>query len=153
MALSKKEMADSYARTGQYKQDLLAVRQGHGVRSAKDLSRLLNAEEKTYSSKKASYDQASATIDSVRPKYPQLLLPIRMDETTAPALSPVPASPVAAVSNTVIPPNAASNPEPEAAKIISGREAPTAPQAAPTPTPSGSPQAQLSVGIDRQHLL
>ena len=87
MTLLAKQLADCRGRMEQHTQELQAARLGHGVRSAKDVSRSLNDDEKELKDKQALYEKAAATIDSVRPKYPQLLLPIAMGETTPPPIA------------------------------------------------------------------
>lgn len=101
-ALLGKELAEYRGRMAQDNDQLHAARLGHGVRSAKDASQLLNSDEKEMKAKQTQYDQATATIDSVRPKYPQLLLPIEMDETTPPPIVIAPAPVAAQTASTLV---------------------------------------------------
>lgn len=146
LSLAAKELAAGKGRLEDYRQELQAARQGRGVRSAKDAARMANDEERKLKDLQAKYDAAAARIDTVRPEYPQLLLPMAVDQRTPPpfeaaAVAPSPASPVApsTPAGPTTPPTAI--PSAPAASVSASDASPTAPAVpAPPQQPAAPPK-------------
>lgn len=132
MGLVLKQIQESNDRVAQYRRELQAARKGNGVRSAKDASKFLNDEEIKLKANKEKYDKIVANIDTIRPEYPQLLLPIDMDQTSpppfeamaAPAPTPAPQSSDAVKQPAPIP-NATAAPPTDRTDAASSGEKPT----------------------------
>lgn len=141
LALVSRDLQNEKSSVDDYRQQLQAARQGHGIRSAKDASRSLNDEQKKLDEVQRRYDAAIVKIDNVRPQYPQLLLPIAMDDLSSPPIAP-PAAMATATPISVTPalstPTAAVNDVIPSAASVAAEPTPI-PTAMVTPRPAAVP--------------
>ena len=104
LALLAKDLSESTGRLGAYHQELQASEYGHGLKSADDASTSLGNEDRHQQTVREKYDHALAVVDESRPDFPQLLLPMAMDDLTPPPLPTLPDLTVAKASPSAQPP-------------------------------------------------